>query len=162
MLRNPYVVSWDLNTGWSYGLTDGDGKWFSLHMRTVHTLSRWIYILPDIVSELWMHSGDCEGWSGSSTWNSSWSATLMSWKLWYNKIHFNLYHSLDIFSRRQMNDIFLTFPRKQDLTFHANCLLRRQFAWNAISCFLGKIRKIFQNVVLKNLPRVLSVKKGWQ
>ena len=31
---------------------------------------------------------------------------------------------------------FLIFPSKLDLTFHANCLL-----------FLGKIRKIFQNVV---------------
>ena len=40
----------------------------------------------------------------------------------------NLYHSLGIFSRRQIDDIFLIFPRKQDLTFHANCLLRRQFA----------------------------------
>ena len=60
---------------------------------------------------------------------------------------FNLYHSLGIFSRRQNDVIFLIFPRKQDLTFHANCLLRRQFAWNVKSCFLGKIRKIFQNVV---------------
>ena len=41
---------------------------------------------------------------------------------------FNLYHSLGIFSRRQNDVIFLIFPRKQDLTFHANCLLRRQFA----------------------------------
>ena len=40
----------------------------------------------------------------------------------------NLYHSLGIFSRPQIDDIFLIFPRKQDLTFHANCLLRRQFA----------------------------------
>ena len=40
----------------------------------------------------------------------------------------NLYHCLGIFSRRQIDDIFLIFPRKQDLTFHANCLLRRQFA----------------------------------
>ena len=61
--------------------------------------------------------------------------------------YINLYHSLGIFSRRQIDDIFLIFPRKQDLTFHANCLLRRQFAWNVISCFLRKIRKIFQNVV---------------
>ena len=30
---------------------------------------------------------------------------------------------------------FLIFPRKQDLTFHANCLHWRQFAWNAKSCF---------------------------
>ena len=35
---------------------------------------------------------------------------------------------INIFSRRQIDDIFLIFPRKQDLTFHANCLLRRQFA----------------------------------
>ena len=33
---------------------------------------------------------------------------------------------------------FLIFPRKQDLTFHANCLQ---------SCFLVKIRKIFQYVM---------------
>ena len=43
-------------------------------------------------------------------------------------LSFNLYHSLGIFSRRQIDDIFLIFPRKQDMTFHANCLLRRQFA----------------------------------
>ena len=30
---------------------------------------------------------------------------------------------------------FLIFPRKQDLTFHANCLHWRQFAWNVKSCF---------------------------
>ena len=40
----------------------------------------------------------------------------------------NLYHSLGIFSRRQTDDILLIFPRKQDLIFQANCLLRRQFA----------------------------------
>ena len=46
-------------------------------------------------------------------------------------------------------------PRKQDFTFHANCLQRRQFAWNVKICevevsvliFWKKIRKIFQNVV---------------
>ena len=38
-------------------------------------------------------------------------------------IGINLYHSLGIFSRRQIDDIFLIFPRKQDTTFHANCLL---------------------------------------
>ena len=37
---------------------------------------------------------------------------------------------------------FLIFPRKQDLTFHAKLI-----AWNAKSCFLGKIRKIIQYVV---------------
>ena len=58
----------------------------------------------------------------------------------------NLYYSLGIFSRRQIDDIFLIFPRKQELTFHANC----QFVWNVISCFLRKIRKIFQNVICWN------------
>ena len=37
---------------------------------------------------------------------------------------------------------FLIFPRKQVLTFHANCLQWRQFAWKVKSCFLGKRRKI--------------------
>ena len=54
-----------------------------------------------------------------------------------------------IFSRRQIDDIFLIFPRKQDLTFQANCLLRRQFAWNVKSCFLGKIRKTKETICLK-------------
>ena len=35
----------------------------------------------------------------------------------------------------------------QALIVHANCLLRRQSAWNSKACFRGKIRKIFQNVV---------------
>ena len=34
-----------------------------------------------------------------------------------------------------------TFRRKKDLTFYANCLLRRQFAWNVRSYFLGKKKK---------------------
>ena len=40
----------------------------------------------------------------------------------------NIYHAIGKFSRRQTDEIFLIFPRKQDLTLHANCLLRRQFA----------------------------------
>ena len=75
-----------------------------------------------------------------------------NWTPSSKKSAFNLYHSLGIFTRRQIDDIFLIFPRKQDLTFHANCLPQeticgRQFAWNVKSCFLGKIRKMFQNVV---------------
>ena len=35
----------------------------------------------------------------------------------------------------------------QDSTFHVNCLHWRQFAWNFKACYLGKIRKIFQDVV---------------
>ena len=38
--------------------------------------------------------------------------------------------------------LFLFFPIKQDLTFHANCLHWRQFAWNANSCFLEKKKNI--------------------
>ena len=48
-----------------------------------------------------------------------------------SSMFFNLYHSLDEFSRWQIDNIFLIFPRKQDLTFHANCFQWRQFAWNA-------------------------------
>ena len=32
------------------------------------------------------------------------------------------------FSRRQIDDIFLIFPRTYGLKVYANCLLRRQFA----------------------------------
>ena len=63
----------------------------------------------------------------------------------------NTYHTMGRFSRRQTDDIFLIFPRKQDLTLHANCLLQRQFAWSVKSYFLGKIRKTFQNVICWNI-----------
>ena len=71
---------------------------------------------------------------------------------------------MGIFSGWQIDDIFLIFTRKQGLTFHANCLLRRQFAWNVKSCFLGKIRKIFQNVVCwKFYPECLAlIYLAWQ
>ena len=36
----------------------------------------------------------------------------------------NTYHAMGRFSRRQTDYIF---PRKLDMTHHANCLLRRQF-----------------------------------
>ena len=49
------------------------------------------------------------------------------------------------------------FPCKYALAFYANCLLRRQFAWNAKTCFSGKKEKIFQNV-LKFLSSTLSIK----
>ena len=87
-------------------------------------------------------------WATCGLWASCFFCFFFCLSWWIIKgFWFNLYHSLGIFSRRQIDDIFLIFPRKQDLTFHANCLLRRQFAWNVISCFLRKIRKIFQNVV---------------
>ena len=58
-----------------------------------------------------------------------------------------------IFCRRHFEIFFLFFPEKKDLTFHANCLLRRQFAWNVKSCFLGKIRKISSICHLLKMPR---------
>ena len=59
----------------------------------------------------------------------------------------NLYHYMGLFSRWSTGDIFFYYPRKQALTFHANCLHWWQFAWNAKAYSGGKIRKIFQNVV---------------
>ena len=60
----------------------------------------------------------------------------------------NLNESQSKFSRRQSDDIFfLILPRKHDLKFPANCLHLRQFAWNVKSCFSGKEKKKFQNVV---------------
>ena len=57
-----------------------------------------------------------------------------------------------------MDDIFLNFPGKQDLTFYASMLHWRQFAWNVKTCFLGRIKKnILICHLLKILPRVLSI-----
>ena len=63
------------------------------------------------------------------------------------KYHYflNIYHAIGKFSSRQINDIFLNFPRKQELTLYAN--------WDNLHdgsdpiFFSGKIRKVFQNVV---------------
>ena len=57
---------------------------------------------------------------------------------------------------------FLIFPRKQDLILYANCLHWRQFAWNAKSWCLGKIRKKNIRCLLKILPRVLSLKISYK
>ena len=45
---------------------------------------------------------------------------------------------------------FLFFPENRPLTFHANCLPRRRFAWNITAYFLKKKRKVFQNVICWN------------
>ena len=79
-------------------------------------------------------SGWWRNWCGSPG-----NSTVAHYRRKYAYI--NLYHSLGKFNRWQTDKIFLTFPRKQDLKFHAN-----PFAWNVKSCFLGNI-KIFQNVV---------------
>ena len=53
-------------------------------------------------------------------------------------LHFiNLHHSQ--FSRRQTDHtFFLFFSEKKALLFHANCLIRKQFARNIKSYFIGK------------------------
>ena len=68
-------------------------------------------------------------------------------------LSYDLYHSHGWFSGWQIDDIFHILPRKQDLTFHADCLHRRQFAWNVKSCFLRKIRNMLQNVVCWNFTQ---------
>ena len=52
---------------------------------------------------------------------------------------------------------FFIFSRKQALTFQANCLHWRQFAWNVKTCFLGENKYIWIFRLLKSLPRVQSV-----
>ena len=66
-------------------------------------------------------------------------------RIWYFmqivSIGGNLHEILNpVFWEKIREMIFLIFPRKQDLIFHANF---RQFAWNIKSCFL---RKIFQYI----------------
>ena len=58
---------------------------------------------------------------------------------------------------QQTDDMFLTFPRKKDFTFHANCLHWRQFAWNVKTCCQEKTHKTYtcrmwENVLLKYAP----------
>ena len=54
---------------------------------------------------------------------------------------------LAISADNKFDDTFLISSSQQNLTFHANCLYLRQFSWNVKSSFLGKIRKLFQNVI---------------
>ena len=68
------------------------------------------------------------------------------------KMLLNLSHSLGKFSQPQIDDVFHIFPRKQDLTFHANCL-------HCMKCqilFPDIIRKNV-SILLKTLPRVLRI-----
>ena len=55
--------------------------------------------------------------------------------------------------------LFLLFPRKQDLIFHANCLIGDNLHELLNPVFYEKIRKLFLCRLLKILPRVLSVKQ---
>ena len=45
------------------------------------------------------------------------------------------------FSADDILKYFLLFPRKQDLTFDANCLHWRHLAWTVKACFLGGKKK---------------------
>ena len=57
-------------------------------------------------------------------------------------------------------NIFI-FPRKQDLTFHANCLKWRQFAWNVKSC-AGKNKKNVTNFLFAELTQRVVKLKSFQ
>ena len=63
--------------------------------------------------------------------------------------------------RKNVNwSIFLIFFRKQVLTFNANCLQWRQFAFNVKSCFPGKIRKKFNLSSAEFAQSVVKSKEG--
>ena len=82
--------------------------------------------------------------------NGAWCAYLAL--LWHILLIIMLSMLGNDFSRRHFEILFWFFPEKLDLTFHANCLLRRQFAWNIKSYFLGKIKEIWAIYHLLNLP----------
>ena len=52
---------------------------------------------------------------------------------------------------------FLIFPRNQVFTSHADCVQWRHFTWNVKSCFLRKIRKkyLFSGKNKKNITNLL-------
>ena len=72
----------------------------------------------------------------------------------FSRTRVNTFQAMGRFSRQQIDDIFLFFPRKQDLILHANCL----FCMKCWILFLGKVRKIFQNVFCWNFYLACSVK----
>ena len=60
----------------------------------------------------------------------------------------NTYHAMGILADdKLMIFFFLIIPRKWDLTLHANCLLRRQFAWSVKSYFLRKKEKKYFKIL---------------
>ena len=54
----------------------------------------------------------------------------------------NALHAEQKFQQTTFWNIFLMFPRKQALAFHANWLLRSQFAWNSKAYFLENVIKM--------------------
>ena len=76
-----------------------------------------------------------------------------------------LYHSLNIFSRQQIDDVFFHFFPESKLWQSMQIVLRqfainvKQFAWNIRAYFLEKNEKNISNChLLKFLPRMFSVK----
>ena len=63
--------------------------------------------------------------------------TLFNWT--YYKYGYGLALLAKFSADNILKYFFLIFPWKQVLTFYANCLQWRQFAWNVKTCFLGKI-----------------------
>ena len=67
----------------------------------------------------------------------------------YQVKYINLYLSLEKFSRRRTDDIFIIFFPENRLRHFVQivslCLLKRQFVWN-ISLFYGKIKKKYFNM----------------
>ena len=60
---------------------------------------------------------------------------------------------MGIFSRRQIDDIFLIFPRKQDLTFH-----EETFCMKCHPVFREKYEKYFKMLPAEDFTQSLSVK----
>ena len=60
-------------------------------------------------------------------------------------------------SRHHFEIFFLFFPRKKDLTCHANCLLRKQFAWIVKAYLRGKIKKKTKKTTTKNKRPIINL-----
>ena len=76
--------------------------------------------------------------------------------IWHRPVDFtsfNLYHSLGLFSRRQIDDFFFLFLLENRISyFYLNCPSWLQFAWNANICFSWKNKNILKWRLLKILP----------
>ena len=63
-----------------------------------------------------------------------------------------------IFTRQHIEMVFLFFPKKQDLTFHANCLIGDNLHKVSNPVFLRKIRKNIMNLSsVEFVQRVVKV-----
>ena len=89
---------------------------------------------------------DLMGWLGHQTSTQTKSLTECCGNSWNNLL--KLYHSLGLFSRKQIGDIFHIFHRKQDLTFHANCL--ETICMKFLILFSGKNKKNIERFEIGN------------